>query len=1386
MPRSRRRHLLVGAAFVLAGLVFVLALLGVAGWRVVASESGTRWLLSQVSGLTITGLRGSLQGGPLSAARVAFGVKGSPVQVVADGVSWRSLGWRWRPYPGAWTGLVLDGLRAQRIEIHTGPGNGSPGAAPQQLRLPLEVELRDAQVRALVIDDLPPLRELVLDAHLGAEHGALHRINRVAFGWDRLQLQATGQLRSDAPLALQAHASLQSAPQPGGPAAVHQPWSADLTANGPLARFTVAGSLRPAGDGPASLDVRSVLTPFANWPLAELQADLHELDLAALASAAPGTRLSGHAAVRSSGLALPADVDLQLTNTLPGRWDEQRLPLRSLALQLSATPNKASDITLRRFDLQLGNAAQPAGRWQGEGRWADGQLSLRSRISALQPAQIDGRAAAMTLTGPLDLDWQQKDGGWHAEVDTTLDGRLAGNQTPAVRLLLQGSAEAAAGAGLRLVVKHLQASAGPAHAEASGEALQAVDGHWQVKSDGRLREFDPLLWWPGATDPAWRAGPHRLNAHWQAALRLPTPRADSRTSVPALAQQLAALRGQATVTLDDSRLAGVPLQGRLQWTADDKTPLAVLDADVHAAGNRLLAQAGLGLGNDGRNDHWQVDLQAATLPTLAPLLRLVPALAPWAPQAGQLQLQARADGRWPALRSEGRWRLSELRAGALGIGQASANWRVGGGLDAPLQAEVDMQRIHLGQQAADSMHGTLAGSLRSHQLGLQADTAARPPAWTEPLLGKGGAGRGSAWRLQASGAWQPDAAGGGRWAGRLQQLRGGPSGTTTAWLSADGLDAALQLDADLRPRQAVVQPGRLQLLGAALRWTDLRWQAGAATGSPPRMAIQAELEPLKLAPLLAQIQPDFGWAGDLVVAGHAHIDNSSQFVADVVLERRSGDLSVTDEGGTTALGLSDLRVALEARDGVWHFTEALAGTTVGVLAGAQSVRTTPEAVWPPPQTPLEGVVELRVDNLGVWGPWTPAGWRLTGLLHSSAAIGGRFGAPEYTGTLEGSGLGARNLLQGVNVRDGELRVALRGPTAQIERFNFKGGDGTLTLTGGASFGETPTAQLTLAARRFQLLGRVDRRIVGSGDAQLRLKADAMQLDGRFTVDDGLIDFSRGNAPTLDDDVSVIHRGAAQVATGAPGPETDEDDTPVAPPKPQRQLAMTLDVDLGERLKIKGRGLDAFLRGQLRLTTPGGRLAVNGAVRTESGTYTAYGQNLEVERGLVVFNGPVENPRLDIIALHPNLDVRVGVAVSGTALKQRVRLFSDPEMSDMDKMSWLVLGRAPEGLGRGDAALLQRAAMALLSGENESATNRMMRRLGLDNLSLRQSGEGDLNTTVVGLGKQLSRRWYVGYERSVNSTTGTWQLIYRLAQRVTIRAQGGQDNAVDTIWTWRWR
>ena len=157
------------------------------------------------------------------------------------------------------------------------------------------------------------------------------------------------------------------------------------------------------------------------------------------------------------------------------------------------------------------------------------------------------------------------------------------------------------------------------------------------------------------------------------------------------------------------------------------------------------------------------------------------------------------------------------------------------------------------------------------------------------------------------------------------------------------------------------------------------------------------------------------------------------------------------------------------------------------------------------------------------------------------------------------------------------------------------------------------------------------------------------------------------------------------------------------------------------------------------------------MRAVDGTYQAYGQKLDIERGVLTFNGPVENPRLDIEATRPNLDVRVGVAVTGTALNPRVRLFSEPEMSDIDKLS--LAGARPrqrDGLGRTDTALLQRAALALLVRRGPGRDRPAASRRSASTRSRCARPRATRADTVVTLGKQLSQRWYVGYERGLNA------------------------------------
>ncbi len=1379
---SRRALWRRPSVWLAATVVCVALALGIAAQRAWHSKATLPWLLTQVPGLQAEGVQGSLSGAEMSARRIHWQLPAGLGKLTIEGLAVSGIDVRLWLQPslhgGAWAGITIRSARIDSLAFRSGPPSSAP--PPSDLRLPMQLKLHSLQVGRLSVNDLPPASAVQAALDLGADNGATHLITLQRADLEKARVSGRLQLGADGPLPVKA--SLQAASLEG------RAWQGQLSATGPLSRLQLEAQVQgeaSAGRPAPTAQASATLQTWAAWPLAALQLRTQKFDLASLSARLPETALDGQVQIQSTGLDQLAQAQLQFSNALPGRLDQQRLPIARLDADLAATPKQTDRVALRQLNLLLADGKLSAGRVSGQGQWQAGVLDLALQLHDVAPALLDARAAPLRASGPLTLHATGllATATSPARPKLTLQGRLTGQATQGVGLPLQLSLDADASAD-GVVLRQAAASAGEARARLSGQLMRAGAG-WRLQGDAQLQAFDPLPWWRGAEGSAWRQGPHRLNGQLKADLvwrSAKTP--DANTTLDRWLQQLT---GSADLNLAPSQLAGLPISGELHLAGQGAA--VGVRGQLQAAGNQLQWD-GQG-GGSARADHWQLQLAGPQLAALAPLWRLVnevsPGAADWLPTGGQLEAHAQFDGRWPDLRSNGRLQAQAWRSKLAQVQSADLKWQAGNtsaGTPAALDLSLNALGIDLAGRRLDRVDGQLTGTLRDHRLRLLADSPLRPPSWTETLLGPSGTGT----RLEAEGhgAWQPsepssaDRGNAGHWKLDALQVRGGARdarGSSRPWLQAQGLSADMQLTADGALRALSLAPGRVQLLSTGLRWGQAEWQA--RPGAAPRLDVTAELETLNAASFLQKVQPTVGWGGDLTLGGRIDIHTAERLDADIVLERLGGDLQVTDELGTIqAMGLSELRLALTAHDGLWQFAQGLAGSQIGQMAGAQVIRTTPSARWPTAGSPLQGVVEARVANLGVWGLWVPPGWRLSGSLQTSAAVAGSVGAPEFSGQMRGQGLGARNVLAGIVLSEGELSLALDGERARIERLRFKGGDGTLDLSGDATLGAKPSARLQVLADHFRLLGRIDRRLVASGRADVALDPERLKVDGRFTLDEGLIDVSQGDAPTLDNDVLVLPRES--MASARP---QDERAANGVLPAPLRNAQVAVTIDLGKALKLRGRGLDTGLRGELRVSSPGGQMALNGSVRTEGGNYAAYGQKLEITRGEIAFSGQANNPRLDVLAVRPNLDVQVGVAIAGTALAPRIRLFSEPDMSEMDKLSWLVLGRGPDGLGRTDTALLQRAAVALLAGEGKAPTDELLGALGITDFSVRQT-DGTVRETIVSLGKQLSRRWYVGYERSLNATTGTWQLIYRVAQRFTLRAQTGESTAFDLIWSWR--
>ena len=1405
----------IGGAIALVALL-IASVVGVIAWAL-TTAGGTAWVLERAPGVSVVAPNGALIG-DFSAERLDAVVPGTGT-LRLEQLAWQGLRLA-RADAGRWLSVTIERLRVDRVTFLPSPAPASadkaPLAAPRSLRLPVEVIVRDAGVREFRYGaaDAVPLRALRLSLHLGAEGGALHRFDALAASYDKVGANGSAQIAADSPFAVTARIGMRAAESV--PA-----FAAGLAVSGPLAKLDVAATVRVDGSathGAQSADLGAVVLPFAAWPLGNLQATTSALDLSAFASAAPATSLSGRAVIESSGFDQPARVKIELANARAGRIGEGLLPVRRIDAELRARPDDPTVLEVQSLDVALGSALLPGGRLSGSGRWAPARATLDITLHQVKPTALDARAPQTMLDGTVQVIGTGLSGGAEAAavaVIARITGQLLDPSLPRaaprnVRLRLEAKASS-----LEVDLRAFEARLGEASANLSGKLTRArADAAWRAAGKLAVADFDPAPWWPAASGGGLARGRNALNARGGFDLVLPAAAGASPYDV------LNATRGKADASIDNSVLAGVPLEGLLAFVNNDGR--AEPKFEITAAGNRLSAQ-GKVAAKGSTGDQWQLTIDAPQLDRLAPLLAPAGSTTAKPALGGAMKMQARVDGRWPDVASDGDLTADAVRYGDITLRRAEGRWRLSSAENAAIDVTLAVDDLSTAGRTIQQARVKLEGTARAHRATLRIESQALPPAWVDSLVAAAAANgiatatataaapsmaaasaAGSTTAAAARGTSAPAAvaqspsgrsevvlsANGGLvdangqrlagWRGRIGELAARSlEGPRRTWLQARDVSGSVRWGGQALRVQ--VEPGRAEALGARLRWSRIDYQGASAAG-PATLDVQAVIDPIAVSPILQQLQPGFGWSGDLLLGARIDVRSTPAIHADIVVERASGDLAISQEYGTQKLGLSELRAGITADNGLWRATARVVGSSFGTASADVTARAASSTTWPEAATDLAGTLDVRIEDLGGLSSWIPAGWRLGGTLRANAAIGGRLGAPTYTGQLEGSQLSARNFLQGVNVTDGELLLALNGDTARIEKFTAQGGKGTLSLTGSANLGATPTADLRILADKFQLLGRVDRRIVASGAASVRLDAKAVGLKGQFVVDEGLVDFTRSDAPTLGADVEVVRR-----PRGAPSPTDETKALAATPVEPAvgRQVNLDLRINVGEQLRIRGRGLDASLRGEMHITSPDGRIAVNGSIRAVDGTYQAYGQKLGINRAIISFVGPLDNPRLDIEATRPDLDVRVGVIVSGTVLSPRVRLFSEPDMTDVDKLSWLVLGKASTSTGGNESALLQRAAIGLLSGEGPGVTDRVTKALGLDELSLR-SGDNGVKDTIVSVGKQISKRWYVGYEQGLNSTTGSWQLIYRLAQRFTVKAQAGGDNAVDVNWTLRWK
>ncbi|HET6586734.1 MAG TPA: translocation/assembly module TamB domain-containing protein [Oleiagrimonas sp.] len=583
-----------------------------------------------------------------------------------------------------------------------------------------------------------------------------------------------------------------------------------------------------------------------------------------------------------------------------------------------------------------------------------------------------------------------------------------------------------------------------------------------------------------------------------------------------------------------------------------------------------------------------------------------------------------------------------------------------------------------------------------------------------------------------------------------------------AW---NGMLSTLDLDLHGLP------PWRLQ------KPAQLAWNQGKAslsqtclTAGAPVLCLSAQkdrdgaldasyrLHEIPLALVATAVGNDLPLRSEGVIDGEGRIHRNAKGLlsGQASLSSPKGRINYVDRPDLPLLAYDNLSIKAQLQPQHQHVTLAARFSHGGHLNGNIDIIGKQKA--------LSGQVDMRLDSLAPIELFTSAVANVNGHLDGHFRFGGTLDQPDLNGQAALKDFSAELPALGLKLHDGQVSVATTD-TRQLRMDGHIGsGDGTLKLTGTLGLGSGAATQLDIQGDKVLAADIPAARVIVSPDLAIVKNTEGMDITGKVTIDKA--------------DIKLEKLPGAGAVQASPDVVVVDDEK-----KEKQQAAMPVSaditVDLGQHTHIVGYGLDGQVSGQLlvhqvpgKATTGRGQIVVNG-------TYKAYGQDLTIKQGRLLFaSTPIANPGLDIRAireLHPNATISdnevVGLQISGTAKRPVMTVFSNPPMEQSDALSYLITGKPLSQVKGGEGNMVNAAAQALGSATGDLLAKGIGAKLGID-ASVGNSTA--LGTAAFTVGKYLSPRLYLSYGVGLFDPGQVITLRYILSRRWYFEAEQATD------------
>jgi translocation and assembly module TamB len=419
-----------------------------------------------------------------------------------------------------------------------------------------------------------------------------------------------------------------------------------------------------------------------------------------------------------------------------------------------------------------------------------------------------------------------------------------------------------------------------------------------------------------------------------------------------------------------------------------------------------------------------------------------------------------------------------------------------------------------------------------------------------------------------------------------------------------------------------------------------------------------------------------------------------------------------------------------------------------------------------PDLPLEVKLQGNIREKGLLSSLLPeASLSGQGRLNWTISATGTWGNPNLTGDMELTEPSVEIKPLGIKVREVLLKGSFRQDSLIISEWKMASGNGTL---GGKAFFRLKDWKIAhmegrISGDHFQFINRPGLEAQANPKLEFSGTPTHLNLTGVWEIPEALI---TGGQP------EGVKRASPDVRLSEVSPSTSKEK--VFP------LQGEINLVFGEQVRLKAEGLDGSLRGTIKVRIKSTKdIKAFGEVGIVQGMYLLQGQKLQITQGRFVFNGPPDNPGLNILALRTIRgrqlqenwvdEVKAGIMVTGTVQKPLVKLTSQPPMSESDILS-TILFDAPltPGSGQKNLAFLGNLGKTILG---EGIKGKVPGLSELDTIEIQADTSGG-SRSLVTAGKYLDPRLFLGLGGSLFSNSYQVILRYTLSRHLEVETKGG--------------